>query len=235
MALNSHLENLGIESDWILAALGENVMISDLQHRMIWMSPGARELFAEMSSVTRVDPERMVGATIGRYHSNFARVGAILSDPKRLPHTGYVQIGDFYARLTASAVTNPDGKHVANVVVWRNINEEKRLELDVKAAYEKIHAEQELSQKMVEDLAVIPKKIAHLMNSIANIAKQTNLVALNASIEAARAGEHGRGFEIVAQEIRNLSVGSTEAAAKVQEAITEVNMLVMRILDLYKE
>jgi hypothetical protein len=235
VALNSYLENLGIDSDWILAALGENVMISDLQHNMIWMSPSARELFAEMSSVTRVTPDRMVGAPIGRYHKDFGRVGSILSDPGKLPHTGYVQIGDFYARLTASAIRDPEGKHVANVVVWRNINEEKRLELDVKAAYEKIQADQELSQKMVEDLAVIPKKIAHLMNSIANIAKQTNLVALNASIEAARAGEHGRGFEIVAQEIRNLSVGSSEAAQKVQEAIDEVNMLVNRILDLYKE
>jgi len=235
VALNSYLENLGIESDWILSALGENVMISDLKHNMIWMSPSARELFSEMSSVTRVDPARMVGANIDRYHRNFARVGAILSDPKNLPHTGYVQIGDFYARLTATAIKDLEGKHVANVVVWRNINEEKRLELDVKAAYEKIAAEQELSQRMVEDLAVIPERISHLMNSIANIAKQTNLVALNASIEAARAGEHGRGFEIVAQEIRNLSVGSSDAAQKVREAIDEVNMLVKRILDLYNK
>ncbi len=235
MALNSHLENLRIESDWILSALGENVMISDLKHNMVWMSPSARELFTEMSSVTKVDPDRMVGANIGRYHKDFGRVGGILSDPKRLPHTGYVQIGNFYARLTAAAVRSPEGKHVANVVVWRNINEEKRLELDVKAAYEKIAAEQELSQRMVEDLAVIPERISHLMNSITNIAKQTNLVALNASIEAARAGEHGRGFEIVAQEIRNLSVGSSDAALKVREAIDEVNMLVKRILDLYSE
>ena len=85
---------------------------------------------------------------------------------------------------------------------------------------------------MVEDLALIPDKIAHLVNSITAIAKQTNLVALNASIEAARAGEHGRGFEIVAQEIRKLSDGSTDAAHKVQEAIDEVNTLIQRILDL---
>ncbi len=235
MALNSYLENLGIESDWVLAALGENVMISDLQHNMIWMSPSARELFLDMSSVTKVKPDRMIGANIDRYHQNFARVGGILSDPNKLPHTGYVQIGNFYARLTASAIMDPQGKHVANVVVWRNINEEKRLELDVKAAYEKIQAEQVLSQKMVEDLAVIPEKIGHLVNSITHIAKQTNLVALNASIEAARAGDLGAGFEIVAQEIRKLSDGSTDAAHKVQEAIDEVNTLVKRILDLHKE
>ena len=235
MALNSYLEELRIDSDWILAAIGENVMISDLDHNLVWMSPPARQLFAEMSSVTGVAPDRMMGVSIGPYHNNFARVSAILKDPKKLPHTGYVQIGEFYARLTASAITNEEGKLVANVVVWRNINEEKRLELEIKDAYDKIQAEQELSQQIVDDLAIIPEKIAHLVNSITAIAKQTNLVALNASIEAARAGEHGRGFEIVAQEIRKLSDGSTDAAHKVQEAIDEVNSLIGQILDLRKD
>jgi hypothetical protein len=232
MALNHRLEELQIDSDWILSAIGENVMISDLKHNLIWMSDGAKELFTEMSSATKVTPDRMMGASIGPYHKNFARVAAILTDVKKLPHTGYVQIGSFYARLTAAAIRNPEGRHVGNVVVWRDITEEKRLELEIKDAYEKVQEEQELSQKMVEDLALIPDKIAHLVNSITAIAKQTNLVALNASIEAARAGEHGRGFEIVAQEIRKLSDGSTDAANKVQEAIDEVNTLIQRILDL---
>ncbi|NMB00958.1 MAG: hypothetical protein GX971_05475 [Firmicutes bacterium] len=232
MALNSYLEELRIDSDWILAAIGENVMISDLKHNLVWMSPPAKKLFAEMSSTTGITPDRMMGKSIGPYHKDFARVSAILKEPKNLPHTGYVQIGNFYARLTASGITDPDGNLVANVVVWRNINEEKRLELEIKDAYEKIQEEQKLSQQIVDDLAVIPEKIAHLVNSITAIAKQTNLVALNASIEAARAGEHGRGFEIVAQEIRKLSDGSTEAANKVQEAIDEVNSLIGQILAL---
>lgn len=234
MALNPRLEELRIDSDWILSAIGENVMISDLNHNLIWMSSGAKKLFMEMSSATRTTPDKMMGVSIGPYHKDFARVSAILSDPSKLPHTGYVQIGGFYARLTAAAVKNPEGKHVANVVVWRDITDEKRLELEIKDAYAKIQAEQELSQKMVEDLAVIPETIANLVNSISGIAKQTNLVALNASIEAARAGEHGRGFEIVAQEIRKLSDGSTEATHKVREAIAEVNSLIQRILDLQK-
>ncbi|NLJ74284.1 MAG: hypothetical protein GX331_04755 [Firmicutes bacterium] len=235
MALNSRLEALGIDSDWIMAAIGENVMISDLDHKMIWMSDRAKDLFSQMSISTGVTPSQMVGRSIGPYHQDFPRVKEILSHVEKMPHTGYVQVGDFHARLTASPVINNKGKHVANVVVWRDITEERRLENEIKEAYAAIQKEQEMSQRMVEDLAGIPEKISHLVNTITSIAKQTNLVALNASIEAARAGEHGRGFEIVAQEIRKLSDGTAQSAGKVKEAIDEVNLLVQRILDLQDE
>jgi methyl-accepting chemotaxis protein len=76
--------------------------------------------------------------------------------------------------------------------------------------------------KTIVTLAELTRRIDGIINSVTEIATQSNLLALNASIEAARAGVHGRGFAVVADEVRSLAQQSTQAAAQVRAILAEI-------------
>lgn len=92
--------------------------------------------------------------------------------------------------------------------------------------------------KLVDDIKGVidhTKDIHSIIDTINEVAAQTNLLSLNATIEAARAGEHGRGFAVVAQEIRKLADASLKAGDQIYGIIDEINTSVKTATDSAKE
>lgn len=73
--------------------------------------------------------------------------------------------------------------------------------------------------------------IESVVDFVQHIASQSNLLGLNAAIEAARAGEHGRGFQVVANEIRNMADSSKKSSEEISELLASVSTSISTMVE----
>jgi methyl-accepting chemotaxis protein len=112
-----------------------------------------------------------------------------------------------------SAQVVESSKQIEEVTEYAKLNRENALMSD--------HRMRKLEDSM-DDINKATEQIQSVLKLINDIAFQTNILSLNAAVEAARAGVHGKGFAVIAEDVRNLALKSSDAANETEEMIKKV-------------
>jgi methyl-accepting chemotaxis protein len=176
----------------------------------------SREFDAQLSNAMSelTQTESVIGDAIGKLLSSFTQ----LEDSVRTEHEKVMT-------LTASqgdVIGQKDAAH--GVITLRDFLDDtsKTLTMFVDNIIYSSKTAMELCERM-DDVKRDVDRILAVLNPLREIADQTNLLALNAAIEAARAGEAGRGFAVVADEVRKLSVRSNQFSDQIKDLVSSVS------------
>lgn len=98
----------------------------------------------------------------------------------------------------------------------QNVEDSKEFSRNAAQALNDIKVTIEHACECIKKSAKDTEEISNIVSDIDELSSNTNLLALNASIEAARVGDHGKGFDIVAEQIRKLSIQNGKASENIR-------------------
>lgn len=213
-----------------------NIMLADNEGRIVYMNPASRDTLRTIESELPVKVDEIVGSSYDVFHKNPAMQRRLLSDPKNLPHTAEIPLGNEILLLSASAIYDRHGKYAGPMVAWEVITERKRSEQREKE-------QQEDLRRKVDELLVVVNAASQ-----GDLTKEINIEGTDAVAELANglrqmigdlrdiisqvvdgAAQFTEGSRVVAESAQTLAQGAQTQSASVEQMSASIEELTRSI------
>lgn len=220
------------KDEFALLAGGLNDMLSSMRALMIDMQKFGNKV-KEMADGVAVKSD-VINSSVKEISYAVDEMSAGAQKQAQEADGSYEKMADFAEKVEsvstgADEMGNTVDRATAAVEQGRVIVDELNKKSETTVAITKVLVEN------IKDVQERSKEIEGFTDTINSIARQTNLLSLNASIEAARAGENGRGFAVVAEEIRKLADESMQAGTSIRGIVENIVDTTRKTTDSAKE
>lgn len=164
---------------------------------------------------------------------NITDVTEFANDEVRNIEEGLEKTNILSNRIDSVSNSINNTKEKFNETLFLNKNGMEKVKLLIEKAKESNDSSKKV-EYMIEKVNSATNAIEIIVETINDIAKETNLLALNASIEASRAGEYGKGFAVVADEVRKLAEESSKSTIEIDNLISAIKDRVNLAVDSMK-
>lgn len=129
-----------------------NIMLANTDGTIVYMNPASRKTLKSIEQQLPVKVDTIVGGTYDVFHKMPSHQRKLLADPKNLPHSAEIKVGNDTLALTASPIFDANGNYVGPMIAWEVITARKDSERREKENQEREREQQEELRRKVDSL-----------------------------------------------------------------------------------
>ena len=178
-----------------------NIMLADLDFKLIYMNPKSRETLKAVESLLPRPVDQLLGQSIDIFHKDPSHQRRMLADDRNLPHRAKIKLGDQVLDLLVSGVYDNNKKYSGAMVTWEIITEKVQLAKTLEETANQLAA-------AAEELSATANQLSH----------NAELTSSQSQTAAANTEEVSKGVQTVATNTEEMVASIKEIARNSSEA-----------------